>query len=192
MKRISTIISALLLAALTLSAQTTGLDGTWIFRETENKSTEQEDGKGKMDSAVTMTYHLAGDSYTLSVEATMSLEFNVTGKDGKPLSPVLHFSVSGSNAGSLGRNGDRLTLTPARGRKPQVDAQADVQGVPGGNMMKSMVIGPMKKELTNELKSVRDYKIISLTPTELTLEEILTEKELRQGEKPERQVLVRR
>ena len=56
----------------------------------------------------------------------------------------------------------------------------------------SMVANPLKKELTNELKKVEKYKVLSLTATELTLQEILTEKEIKKGDKAETLVFTRK
>ncbi|MCH5173607.1 MAG: hypothetical protein J1D85_05310 [Bacteroidales bacterium] len=167
------------------------IDGTWIFSETENKAFDESGGNGKLNYINTMTFKFSGDGYTMKVSTSVQMDLNGEGKDGTPVNAVFNIKVSGSNGGKFSRDGNRLTLTPAKGSKPQVDVDADVQGVPGGSLMKSMISGPIKKEFNEELKRVQNFRIVSLSQTELTLEDILTEKEIKKGEKPETMVLTR-
>lgn len=183
-------MAAALLAGLALFAQNS-LDGTWLYRDTESENLRESEFQGDIVTEMTMRLRIAADAYTMSLGANMSMDYKGKDKNGKVVDAVFKVMVNGSNTGTLTRSADLLTLTPPKGSKPQVEVDADAQGIPGGSLMKSMISGPMKKEVGARLKETLRFRILSATETELTLEEILTDKEIKKGEKPERMVLVR-
>ena len=95
-------------------------------------------------------------------------------------------------SGALSRSGDVITLTPDSKKKPSVDIDARVDGVPGGGMIKNMIVSPLKKELVSELKKTESYTIVSVTESSLTLRDIPTKKEQAKGELPETVTFTRR
>ena len=58
--------------------------------------------------------------------------------------------------------------------------------------MKPMLVNPLKKELSAELKKAQKYKVVSINETTLVLEDILSDKELKAGTKAERTTLTRK
>ena len=179
------ILAVGLLIGWTVSAQP-GLNGTWYYEETKSKSMEDAEGGGTVTMAV--TYQFADDTFSMTMAARLKMDLKSKDANGAPTDAAFLIAFSGSVDGTLVRQGSLLTLTPAKGKTPQVDVDFDAQGVPGGGLMKSMVAGPVKKQLNAELKEVRRYRILSLSETELTLEEVLAEKEIKKGEKPEKMV----
>lgn len=53
-------------------------------------------------------------------------------------------------------------------------------------VLKLLLVTPLKSEMTKDLKETDRSRIISVTANEMVLEEILTDKQIRKGEKPER------
>ena len=176
MKRLILTFVAILAGALAFAQS---LEGTWVGKENLSDNSDGTD----VDAKATETYIIKGDSYTAKLQVVMDLSAE---KDGKEV--VMKITLTGSNAGTWTRKGDVLTFTPDKKSKPKVDVK--VEGIP--SVLASMLTGPIKKELNKTLKEPEQFKIISLTDKELVLEDILTEKERKAGEKVERTTLLKK
>ena len=155
------------------------LEGTWVGKENLKDNSDGADVSAK----ATETYTFKGETYTAIMQVVMDLSAEKEGK-----SVTMKITITGSNTGIWARKGDVLTFTPDKKSKPKVDVK--VEGIP--SVLASMLTGPIKKEITKALKERDDYKIISLTDKELVLENILTEKEKKSGEKVERTTLLKK
>ena len=169
-----------MLSVVTAFAQTS-LDGTWSVTQTE----KEVDEKQGAESTITMvaSYVFSGNNYNVKVNCVVDISFE---------KGVLNVAAVGSHSGAIERSGNNLTLVPDKRKKPQVDVTTSADNVPGGGIIKSLVVGPFKKEITNGLKEVENYRIVSITRNELVLEDILSEKELREGAKAETITLTRK
>ena len=168
-----------MLSVLTAYAQTS-IDGTWSYTQ---KELEKDDKQGaEAEITMVLTYVFSGNSYNVKIHCVMDLGFE---------QGVLSVNADGTHSGTLVRNGDVLTLTPDKRKKPQVDVTTSADNVPGGGLIKTLVVGPFKREITNGLKEEEKLRIISITQNQLVMEDILTEKEIRGGEKAERVTFTR-
>ena len=175
MKRLILTLAAVLAGVLAFAQS---LEGTWVGKETLKDDSQGAD----MSAKGTVSYTFRGESYTVKLQVVMDLSAE---KEGKKVTMIV--TLTGSNNGSWTRKGDVLTFTPDKKSKPKVDVK--VEGIP--SVLASMLTGPIKKEMTKALKETDSYKIISLTDKELVLEDILTEKEKKSGEKVERTTLLK-
>ena len=169
----------------------TNLDGTWFCSDSQSETVDKEQGQGDLKAVMYQTYRFKGNAFEAESQAKITMDISAESTDGEKADVVFRIDVTGSNSGTLEFKDGILTLTPDK-KKPKVTVDADVEGIPGGGLLKSMVANPLKKELTNELKKVEKYKVLSLTATELTLQEILTEKEIKKGDKAETLVFTRK
>lgn len=193
MKRLI-LIAAGLLIGLAVSAQTS-LNGTWIHEDAKDVTETPEGGEGgkmRMQYDAVVTFRFNGAGYSMRMTLSMDMDLSGNDKKGKPVNAVFSVKATGDVDGTMVRKGDRLTLTPDKGTKPRIEVEVDAKDVPGGGLMKSMLTGPMKKELASDLKKVQEYRIVSLTASELTLEEVLSDKDLKKGEEPETMVFRRK
>ena len=190
MKKILLLISALLLGFAAFAQA--GLDGTWYCEQKENEKADSEEATGDISMVLAVTYRFSGNSFSMDMQGRIDMDLSGKDKNGKDMNAVFLIQIDGSNSGTMARSGDTITLTPASGQKPKVNVTTDVKGVPGGGLLKAMLVGPLKKEITSSLKETESYKIISLTEKELVLEDILTQKEINKGEKVERVTFTRR
>ena len=168
-----------MLSVVTTFAQTS-LDGTWSVKQTE----KEVDEKQGAESTITMiaTYVFSGNSYNVNVNCVVDISFD---------KGVLNVAAVGSHSGAIERNGNELTLVPDKRKKPLVEVTTSADNVPGGGIIKSLVVGPFKREITNGLKEVENYRIVSITRNELVLEDVLTDKEIKEGTKAETITLTR-
>ena len=174
MKRFLLTLSGLLVAALTFAQS---LDGIWTAMETEE---EKRDTAG-----VSMTISMTGyDTMEISGSSCLSRKKAVVTitatKDGEKVK--MGATITGKASGTVTREGDVLVYTPAKKPKPEVNVESN--NLPG--VMKLLLVTPLKAEFTKALKEPDRSRIVSVTANELVLEEILTEKEIRKGQKPER------
>lgn len=190
MKKIILLITALLLGFAAFAQA--GLDGTWYCEQKENEKADSEEATGDISMVLAVTYRFSGSSFSMDMQGRIDMDLNGKDKNGKDMNAVFLIQIDGSNSGTMARIGDTITLTPASGQKPKVNVTTDVKGVPGGGLLKTMMVGPLKKEITSSLKETESYKIISLTEKELVLEDILTQKEINKGEKVERVTFTRK
>ena len=91
-------------------------------------------------------------------------------------------TIAGKVSGIITREGDVLVFTPAKNSKPEVTVETD--NLPG--FLKVMFVNTIKNEMVKDLKETDRYKIISFSAQEMVLEEILTENQIRKGQKAER------
>ena len=165
-----------LLMAVLSSAQS--LDGTW---NTDLQFGEQKDS-ANVSVALTLDGHdryvISGNTFKEQVKAVFLINAE---KEDKKVS--MSATITCKNAGTLARTGDIIVFTPNKGSKPEVSIVTD-KDFPG--LLKTMLVNPMKNEIVRELKKESKFRLVSLTDTEMVLEDILTEKELKKGETPER------
>ena len=175
MKRFLLTLAGLLMAALTFAQS---LDGVWTATETLD---EKKDTAGvSMTMSVTGydTMEISGSSCTSKEKAVVTI---IAAKDGEKVK--MGATVSGQVSGTIAREGDVLVFTPAKKPKPEVTVQT-TDNLPG--LLKVLLVTPLKAEMAKDLKEPDRIRIISVTASEMVVEEILTEKEIRKGKKPER------
>ena len=184
MKKIALIITALLIGFMAFAQA--GLDGTWYYEESQSEQKDAEGGgSGDLKMVMSVTYTFSGSTYKLGMQARADMDLSGTDKNGKEVNAVFMINIDGSHYGALSRQGDIIKLVPSTKEKPKVEVTTDVQGVPGGGLLKTMLVSPLKKEINSGLKETESYKVISVTETELVLGEILTDKEISKGKAPE-------
>ena len=174
MKRFLLTLAGLLVAALTFAQS---LDGVWTATETMD---EKKDTAGvSMTIAITgyVTMVIQGTSGSATQKAVLTITATKDGEKAK-----MGATITGKVPGTYTREGDVLVFTPAKKSKPEVNVQTD--DLPG--VLKLLLVTPLKSEMTKALKETDRSRIISVTANEMVLEEILTEKEIRKGQKPER------
>ena len=186
-----TLILSFLLATGAAMAQNS-IDGTWVVtgHETDNNiGDESVDGKG--DMKMEGRYVFGGSTYSVDMKAIITMDFS-SKEAASDEKLELYIEVAAGSGGTMTLEGDVLTLVPTPGRKPKVEVNYRADGVPGGGLIKSMVVGPLKRELTAELKKTDRMRVVTVTADTLVLEDILSEKELKRGETPERVTLTRK
>ncbi len=188
------LILSIALCSFAATAQNS-IDGTWLLsgHETDdNIGDGQVDGSGEMK--MEGCYVFNGDSYSTDMKAIITMDFSP--KDDEAAASKqkleLYIEVSAANSGSLTLEGDVLTLTPAPGQKPKIEVNTRAEGIPAGGLIKSMVVGPLKRELAAEMKKTDRMRVVSVTAETLVLEDILSDKELKKGNTPERMTLNRK
>ncbi len=187
------LILSFLLATGAASAQTS-IDGTWIVtgHETDdNLGDENVDGSGEMK--MEGCYVFSGDTYSADVKAIINMDFSAKDKEAAAEGQKLEFyiEVLAANSGTMTLEGDVLTLTPTPKQKPKIDVNTRIN-IPAGGLVKSMIVGPLKRELAAEMKKTDRMRVVTVTSDTLVLEDILTDKEIKKGEKPERLTLSRK
>lgn len=191
MKRMILMLAILLAGALQSLAQNT-LDGTWTYNKTDNRDFNEKGAVGKSDLKMSAKYVFDGDCFASWVKAVFNMDFTAHNEQGELSDAVFYIEVIASTTGTLSLDGSALTLAPDAKKKPQIEVKTKIEGVPGGNMVKGMVVNPLKKQLSAELKKVQNYKVVSISETTLVLEDILSDKDIKAGKQPERVTLTRR
>lgn len=183
MKRIITMTLAVLLA-VTAFAQ--NLDGTWSYTGNKNEKMNGENNiKGELKAVHTTILKISGAAFECTRKADVRMDMILDESNPEDATVGIIIKLSGNNAGAVDLTDGVITLTPNKG-KPQVDVKTDVEGMPsGGEMLSGMLAGPLKNEMVKELKKTEQYKVVSVTDTELKVEEILTKKEIADGKTPE-------
>lgn len=183
---------AIMLAGAFQSLAQNSLDGTWTYTKTDNRDFNEKGTVGKSDLKMSAKYVFDGESFSTWVKAVFNMDFTACSEQGESTDAVFCIEVIASTTGTLSYDGSVLTLTPDSKKKPQIEVNTKIEGVPGGNMIKGMVVNPLKKQLSAELKKAQNYKVVSISETTLVLEDILSDKDLKAGKQPERVTLTRR
>ncbi len=191
MKR-TILVLAIMLAGAFQSLAQNSLDGTWTYTKTDNRDFNEKGTVGKSDLKMSAKYVFDGESFSTWVKAVFNMDFTARSEQGESTDAVFYIEVIASTTGTLSYDGSVLTLTPDSKKKPQLEVNTKIEGIPGGNMVKSMVVNPLKKQLSAELKKAQNYKVVSTSETTLVLEDILSDKDLKAGKQPERVTLTRR
>ena len=176
MKRFLLTVAAVLASVLAFAQS---LEGTWTGKDKMDDSSEGAD----VSATATVSYTLKGESYSTKMLLVMDLSAE---KEGEKV--TMKITITGSHAGTWNRQGDILTFTPDKKAKPKIDVK--VEGIP--SFLASMLVAPAKREVSKALKETERYKVVSLTDKELVLEDILTEKEIKAGEKADRITLTKK
>lgn len=187
MKRVIFLLAAML-AFFAAYAQR-DIDGTWFLDKSEKQTVSEGSVDGHTDMKASVQYVFDRDRYNATMKAIVTMDVSSKEKDAQA---NIYVEVTASMSGALSRSGDVITLTPDSKKKPSVDIDARVDGVPGGGMIKNMIVSPLKKELVSELKKTESYTIVSVTESSLTLRDIPTKKEQAKGELPETVTFTRR
>lgn len=174
-----------LLSATTTFAQN-GLNGTWFNKETD---TQKKDDK-EISFTSSTTFNFNGKAYTQSSTIEVDMSFSEKDDDGTPVNGHIHIKTKASTEGQMEQNGKMLILTP--GKKPKVEVESEIEGVPGGALVKTMLTNELKKELKSMLKKTQTYKLISLNDTKMILVKNLSEKEIKDGAKAEEKTFIRK
>ena len=191
MKRMILMLAILLTGAFQSLAHNP-LDGTWTYTKTDYRDFNEKGTVGKSDLKMSAKYVFDGDNFSTWVKAVFNMDFTTRSEQGESTDAVFYIEVIASTIGTLSYDGSTLTLTPDPKKKPQLEVNTKIEGVPGGNLVKNMVVNPLKKQLSAELKKAQNYKVVSISETTLVLENILSDKELKAGKQPERVTLSRR
>ena len=173
MKRFLLTITGLLVAAFAIAQN---LDGTWMASMSMDEKKDSADVSMKFSVKAYDTITISGQSCTTTEKAVITIDA-ASNRENMTMRATITAKVSGT----IVRDGDVLTFTPAKKAKPEVTV--DVENVPG--ILKSLLVNPIKNEMVKELKEPDQSRIISLTADEMVLEEILTEKQVKKGEKAE-------
>ena len=179
----------MMLAVLTATAQT--INGTWTYTDKAKDKMEEQGAKGDMEMTSHVRFNFSGETFSQKVTAVATMKFKSKDKDGNPEEIDFVIEITCSNSGAMAYDGSTLVLTPAKGQKPKVEVTTNMDDMPGGGIIKTMVVGPVKKSIIAELKEVQNYNVLSVTATELTLQDILTEKQIKKGAKAQTVVLKR-
>ena len=153
------------------------LDGTWTASQSFNEKRDTADVSMKISLEGSETFIISGSSFTSIEKAIVNIAAAHEGED-----MTMGATVTGKISGTVTREGDVLTFTPAKKAKPEITVETE--NIPG--ILKAMLITPIKSEMNKSLKETDRARIISLSDNEMVLEEILTEKEIKKGTKPER------
>lgn len=180
MKRLIFLLAAML-ACFAACAQS-DIDGTWFLDKSENQDVSEGTVNGQTDVKATVQYVFDKDRYIATMKAVVTMDISSKEDDTKA---NINVEVTASMTGALSRSGDVITLVPDSKKKPSVDIDAKVDGVPGGGMIKNMIVSPLKKELVSELRKKESYTIVSVTGSSLTLRHIPGKKEQAKGVSPE-------
>ena len=173
MKRFLLTLAGLLVAAVAFAQS---LNGTW----TANRAIDEQKDSANVSMKVTLEDYIAFTIEGLSCTSMEKVIMVIKASDDKN-SLDMGATITVNAPGTIVRDGDILTVTPAKKPKPEV--KVEVQNIPG--VLKALLVNPIKKEVEQSLKEPSTYKIISLTANEMVLEDVLTEKEIKKGEKPE-------
>jgi len=179
MKRRTLSIVLALLMVLPVCAQS--LEGTWSA--TEDLNEKDASSEAEVKATGTTTYIFSADSFKAEMGAVMDMSGKA--ESGEAVNVII--KLNGANNGTWSMDGEILTLTPDKKSKPKVTL--DFEGMPA--ILANMLSGPIKKEITKALKEAEQYRVVSLTDSELTLESILSDKQVKEGAKAEITVLKR-
>ena len=174
MKRISLTLACLFVAALTFAQS---LDGVWTATISMDEKKDTADVSMTMSVTGYDTMEISGSSCTSKEKAVVTI---IATKDGEKVK--MGATISGKVSGTIAREGDIRVFTPAKKPKPEVNVETD--NLP--SVLKLLLVTPLKAEMAKDLKDPDRIRIISVTANEMVVEEILTEKEIRKGQKPER------
>ena len=174
MKRILLTLAGLLGAALTFAQS---LDGTWTATMSMDEKKDTADVSMTMSVTGFDTMVISGSSCTIKEKAVLTIS---AVKGGEKV--TMGATVTGKVSGTVAREGEILVFTPAKKPKPEVTVETD--NLPG--ILKALVVNPLKNEMAKDLKEPDRSRIVSISAQEMVLEEILTEKQIRKGKKPER------
>ncbi|MBO4557985.1 MAG: hypothetical protein J5693_05205 [Bacteroidales bacterium] len=188
MKRLI-VFTVMMLAVLSAAAQT--INGTWSYTDNAKDKVEEQGARGDIEMTSHVRFRFNGEAFSQKVTAVATIKFKSKDKDGNPEEVDFVIEITCTHSGTLAYDGSTLVLTPAKGQKPKVEVTTNMDDMPGGGIIKTMVVGPVKKSIISELKEVQNYKVLSLTDTELTLQDILTEKQIKKGVKSQTVVLNR-
>lgn len=152
MKRILAILSLIFTMALGVYAQS--LDGTWSAVISESES---EDGADmKVTGLDVITFSDASFSRTMKVRCTIKAE-----------SIDMIIKVKGSVSGTWKLSGNTLTLTPDKKAKPVFEVETE--NCPA--IIEAMIIGPLKKELKQDLKGEDELDIVSISESRIVVKD---------------------
>ena len=152
MKRILATLSLIL--AMALGAYAQSLDGTWSASLAESES---EDGADmKMTGQDIITFSGSSFSRTMSVRCTIKAE-----------AIDMIIKAKGSVSGTWKLSGNTLTLTPDKKAKPVFNIETE--NCPA--IIETMIIGPLKKELKQDLKGEDELDIISISDTQIVVKD---------------------
>ena len=174
MKRISLTLACLFVAALTFAQS---LDGVWTATISMDEKKDPADVSMTMSVTGYDTMEISGSSCTTKQKAILTI---IGSKDGNEVK--MGATVAGKVSGTIVREGDVLIFTPAKNSKPEVTVETD--NLPG--FLKVLLVNSIKNEMVKDLKEPDRSQIISISAQEMVLEEILTESQVRKGQKAER------
>lgn len=174
MKRFLLTLAGLFVAVLSFAQS---MDGTWIATISFDEKQDTADVNLTMSLTGYDTLVISGSSCTTSQKAILTLAAT---KEAETVQ--MGATITGKISGTIAREGDILVFTPSKKAKPEVTVETE--NLPG--LIKALLVNPLKKEMTKDLKDPDRSRIISVTAQEMVLEEILTEKEISKGVKPQR------
>lgn len=180
MKRFIFLLAAML-ACLAAYAQS-DIDGTWFLDKSENQAVSEGSVDGQTDIKASLQYVFDRDRYIATMKAVVTMDLSSKEDDTKA---NIYVDMTASMTGTLTRSGNVITLVPDPKKKPAVDIDTKINGVPGGGVIKNMIVSPLKKELVSALRKKESYTIVSVTESSLTLRDIPSKKEQAKGESPE-------
>lgn len=187
MKRIFLLMAGILAAGVMAFAQS--IDGTWVL--TRNLDDDPEMA-GQAEAVVSVTMTLGGGRFTEALHMETKLtEAALKQMTGGQEGAVFEITADASFGGASSREGDILTLTPDK-KKPQVDIKTNIKGIPMGDTIANAMKPSVQKNMEDEMDDTIRYQIISVTATELTLSDVLSDKEKKRGEKAETFVFKRK
>ena len=135
---------------MALGAYAQSLDGTWCAALSE---TESEDGSEmKMTGQDIITFSGSSFSRTMTVRCTLKAE-----------SIDMVIKAKGAVSGTWKLSDNTLTLTPDKKAKPVFNIETE--NCPA--LIESMIIGPLKKEMKEDLKGDDELEIISISDSKI-------------------------
>lgn len=165
MKRIITALAILLVSIGGFAQDSSDLAGTWTANISEKEAESNDDADVEMGLEATDNLTFTGNNYSEKTVFVMT----IAGTSKKTSENVnMKLTVTGAIKGSWTLDGNVLTLTPDKKSKPVIDVQTSE--LPG--MLKTLLVGPIKKELKSAIMEVSRYEVLSASATELVVKEI--------------------
>ena len=175
LKRFLLILAGLFIAVLAMAQN---LDGTWTGTMSMDEQRDTEDVNMNMSVTGYETMVINGSACNVIQKAVFTITASKEGRSGS-----MGATVTGKTSGTITVEGDILVFTPDKKARPEVTVET-TDNLPG--LLKTLVVNPLKNEMTKDLKESDRSRIVSVTAQEMILEQVLTEKEIRKGQKPER------
>lgn len=192
MKRLSLLAVALCVAVSAMAqVSLADLEGKWGYAKTDKQKLAEKDAVGDADIKMSAIYVFDGDSFVCTLKAVMNMDLSMKDSQNQDMDAVFIIEITATTTGASTLASDQLTLVPDKKKKPKVDVDATIKGVPGGNMLKGMLASPIKQALVSELKEIQQYRVISVSETTLCLQSIVSEKDAAKGIKADTITLTR-
>ena len=159
-----------------------GFFGTWTgnWNETDIRRYQGVDAFSDIDATISMNYKENGYGQTIKLTMTMKL----TREDGE-VEGYLKVTVNSSHYGDWNVENDVLSIAPEKKKRPKLEVETESQDFPGGGLVRSIVVGIVKKNVLRHITLPSSYKILSMTDNQMILKDLVTQRKPNKGKRPE-------